>query len=400
VDGVLYQNDRLLVYPSRHGDAYDVIPGTKSIHSEAFRGNEVLTSITLPTGLIELPNGLFYGCTALRGVSLPLTLQRIRASVFSDCISLSRIVLPGNLQSIDAYAFYNCVSLTEVSIPDSVTEVSPDAFKACPSLSIRSGMDSPARMVAWKAGLPWAELSGDPAVIENIDFAEPTVLVNNPSADEMLALRAEPSPNGKSLGSFANGSCFQWLGEQDGWTQVRQGDTEGYLPTQSLMRMDPCQQLAVPLYARPLHNNPSVTRMKLFSFPSESALSQDLDPSAILRIQKVVGSWYQVETEGMNGFLPAAGLLTAGLWKDSSQYGIAIVNNPNQRDRLHLRAEPSRQSQSLGRFFNGTQVEWLDGELGEWLKVRIGDIAGYMMAEYLFFVQTPSSDPDLPFGNG
>ena len=68
--------------------------------------------------------------------------------------------------------------------------------------------------------------------------------------------------------------------------------------------------------------------------------------------------------------------------------GYAFVNNPNPEDRLHLRTRASRNSASLGKFFNRTPVQVLSRD-GEWAKVRIGlgeaSLKGYMMTEYLAF---------------
>ena len=38
----------------------------------------------------------------------------------------------------------------------------------------------------------------------------------------------------------------------------------------------------------------------------------------------------------------------------------ATVSNPNPADRLHLRAEPSRDAASLGKYYNGTPVQVLE----------------------------------------
>ena len=55
-------------------------------------------------------------------------------------------------------------------------------------------------------------------------------------------------------------------------------------------------------------------------------------------------------------------------------------------DRLHLRAEPSRESASLGKYYNGTPGFVLEhGE--EWTRVRIGGTEGYMMTQFLLLGQ-------------
>lgn len=67
--------------------------------------------------------------------------------------------------------------------------------------------------------------------------------------------------------------------------------------------------------------------------------------------------------------------------------GWATVNNPDPRDRLHLRSEPGKNGDSLGKFYNGTPLRVLE-EKGEWVRVRVGNVdclEGWMMKDYLAF---------------
>ena len=77
-----------------------------------------------------------------------------------------------------------------------------------------------------------------------------------------------------------------------------------------------------------------------------------------------------------------------GASPDLDQSGWAVVNNPDPADRLHLRAEASKSSRSLGKFYNGTPVKVLRSS-GSWTKVQIGFGAtartGWMMTKYLAF---------------
>ncbi|MBR5382205.1 MAG: SH3 domain-containing protein [Clostridia bacterium] len=62
----------------------------------------------------------------------------------------------------------------------------------------------------------------------------------------------------------------------------------------------------------------------------------------------------------------------------------ATPNNPNPNDRLNLRASADKNSDSLGKFYNGTPVEVLErGD--EWTRVRVCGVTGYMMTRYLAF---------------
>lgn len=65
--------------------------------------------------------------------------------------------------------------------------------------------------------------------------------------------------------------------------------------------------------------------------------------------------------------------------------GLAVVCNPDPNDRLHLRTKPSREADSLGKFWNGTPVQVL-GERDGWCQVAIGTdgrLTGWMLKKYL-----------------
>lgn len=66
--------------------------------------------------------------------------------------------------------------------------------------------------------------------------------------------------------------------------------------------------------------------------------------------------------------------------------GYAMVKSEVPTDRLHLRASPSKSGASLGRYYSGTPVRVHSVE-GEWAKVDVCGVEGYMMAAFLAFGQ-------------
>lgn len=74
--------------------------------------------------------------------------------------------------------------------------------------------------------------------------------------------------------------------------------------------------------------------------------------------------------------------LAAALNRD----GWAVVRNPDPADRLHLRVQPDRSAESLGKFYNGTPLSVL-GQEGDWTRVALGldGPEGWMMTRYLAF---------------
>ena len=91
------------------------------------------------------------------------------------------------------------------------------------------------------------------------------------------------------------------------------------------------------------------------------------------------------EDKTEHAFYGPSGNYVTGDWSYMTPDNVAVVNNPKQAERLHLREGPSYSSQSLGRYYNGTRVEVLDKSNAEWTKVRIGILEGYMRTEYLDF---------------
>lgn len=80
--------------------------------------------------------------------------------------------------------------------------------------------------------------------------------------------------------------------------------------------------------------------------------------------------------------LPASGEKAAAQMDTA---GWAAVMNPDPEDRLHLRSEPGKNGDSLGKFYNGTPLRVLE-EKGDWARVRVGMgdcLEGWMMREYL-----------------
>jgi len=65
-------------------------------------------------------------------------------------------------------------------------------------------------------------------------------------------------------------------------------------------------------------------------------------------------------------------------------YASGLVNG-GDADRVHLRAAPSTQADSLGLYFTGALVEPSGGDEEGWTPVTIGVQTGYMMTKYIAF---------------
>ena len=79
-------------------------------------------------------------------------------------------------------------------------------------------------------------------------------------------------------------------------------------------------------------------------------------------------------------FYPSHLLYTRKYTGDNQRFGIVI--SEDARDRLNLRAEPSKNGEKLGKYFSGTQVEILE-ESGDWFRVRVNFQEGWVMKEFI-----------------
>ena len=104
-----------------------------SIHSSAFSGCDIV-NISIPSGIKEIPNGLFYDCTLLQEIILPNTLLEIGSNAFSNCVSLSAIVIPNGVTTIKSNAFSGCSNLQNISIPNTLSVIENGVFNNCNDL--------------------------------------------------------------------------------------------------------------------------------------------------------------------------------------------------------------------------------------------------------------------------
>ncbi len=127
------------------------------IGDDAFKGNVIVTSVTIPDTVTSIGNNVFDGCTKLSQVNLPKNLQSIDWRAFADCTSLTSVEIPKTLTycNWDAFAgsglttatfeegttsitdsvFTSVSALTNVTIPDTVTSIGENAFNGCINLS-------------------------------------------------------------------------------------------------------------------------------------------------------------------------------------------------------------------------------------------------------------------------
>ncbi len=82
------------------------------------------------------------------------------------------------------------------------------------------------------------------------------------------------------------------------------------------------------------------------------------------------------------GLLLAAACAHGSLAQSDSS-GILATIDAGDASKVHLRAQPSTQAESLGLYFTGTKVLCNAYPTGEWTRVAIGSESGYMKSQYL-----------------
>ena len=104
--------------------------------NRTFYGMDMLESVTLPEGLLEIGGNTFLACYSLKHINFPMSLKRIDDMAFCYCNNLeSDIILPEGLTYIGALAFGFNFKIKKAYIPSTLTIFRDMAFMDCYSLS-------------------------------------------------------------------------------------------------------------------------------------------------------------------------------------------------------------------------------------------------------------------------
>ncbi len=123
-----------------------VLPaGLTSIGEYAFNNCRKLTSIVIPEGVNVLADGLFAGCVKLSSLVMPGGIRISGQGVFESCAALSgRMTLAEGTEVVPERAFKGCVALEEIVLPVSLRRIEANAFDGCrnlQALSLPSGLE-------------------------------------------------------------------------------------------------------------------------------------------------------------------------------------------------------------------------------------------------------------------
>jgi serine/threonine protein kinase len=94
---------------------------------EAFSSSGLL-SVSIPSGITNLPEGLFYFCEHLADVTLPDGLISVGDRAFEGCLSLQHVRLPESTVAVGYRSFAGCTALQTVWFPREIQSIDPEAF--------------------------------------------------------------------------------------------------------------------------------------------------------------------------------------------------------------------------------------------------------------------------------
>ena len=79
-----------------------------------YLNNELVTSVTIPGGVISIPDCAFRYCCSLTSITIPNSVTSIGSYAFSGCSGLKSVTIPSSVTSIGEQAFYNCSKLRNI----------------------------------------------------------------------------------------------------------------------------------------------------------------------------------------------------------------------------------------------------------------------------------------------
>jgi|GEM_PF-1898768 len=396
--------------------------GYKSIPEDTFYSAVALRRAALPLGLEVIGDRAFYNCVALEAITLPPTVKTIGKDAFSNCAKLQSIRIPQGVEAIGEYAFSSCVSLENAVISDSVVEIGTYAFGGCIALesmvipatvkvlgagvfqNCRDGFviygeeGSAAYNYAFANGILFSKGEEEPYLIhERLADNRRVAIVNLSESGAKTPLYETASTKKPTGFNLMNGTTVFVLSQEGKFAKVEVAGEIGYVLSDALFENETLTNLVTLRWGRRMGGETGAP-MRFYETPFEYGEGILIEEDMPVRVLSAVGVWYYGYVNGQLGYIPTNRLQVAMLLDEETDRMYAVVNNPDYHDRLHLRREASTKAGSLGRYYNGTQVEVLDyGD--QWCRVRVDGREGYMMSQYLLFISKEQGEWAL-FGNG
>ena len=109
--------------------------GIAEFNQAAFANCFSLASITVPSGMTNLPLMAFYSCNSLKSFTIPPSVKNLSSNTLGFCGSLASVAIPNSVTAIASSIFSKCSSLQFITIPNSVTVIYSSSFDSCYSIT-------------------------------------------------------------------------------------------------------------------------------------------------------------------------------------------------------------------------------------------------------------------------
>ena len=104
-----------------------------------FASCDGITSVKLPSTVMEIESGAFRGCTHLQSITLPEGLLSIGDGAFERCTSLTDVVIPASVMNIGYFAFRDCLRLESVTLKGDPPRQDLGVYMGVPAFTVISG---------------------------------------------------------------------------------------------------------------------------------------------------------------------------------------------------------------------------------------------------------------------
>lgn len=246
-------------------------------------------------------------------------------------------------------------------------------------------------MRKWWALVMIAALLLGTVAVAHADGGDNWAIVSNPNPEDRLNLRAKASTDAVSLGKYYSGVAVTLLsGNVNGWYKVSIGPLTGYMDA-AFLKVGAEADSVTPAMPTVTIRNAGGTGANLRAGQSTGSKSLGLYANGSqMTVFGVSEDWLHVlATDGKTGFILAS-LATPRIYFSGENGGqsdgsanIAVVANGDAVNRLNLRTAPTGDAPTLGKYYSGVGVTLLSGNEDGWYNVRVGNLEGYMKAEYL-----------------
>ncbi|MBQ9795582.1 MAG: leucine-rich repeat domain-containing protein, partial [Clostridia bacterium] len=100
-------------------------------NGEFYINNQLLTTITLPETIKEIPDFAFYCCRTLTNIEISTSVVKIGSFAFYGCNKLDNVVIPNGVEYIEKATFANCTSLVNIELSNYTIGIGDFVFQNC-----------------------------------------------------------------------------------------------------------------------------------------------------------------------------------------------------------------------------------------------------------------------------